>query len=335
MEKQKNKDLPPKTAGRIMNKRVPMVFKSQTIGDIQSFLFKKINQFATINYFYVVDENKKLIGVFSVKEIFRRLENVKVGELNIMEGKIIKARVHTDQERVAFLALKNNIKAVPVVDKDDKFLGVVTSDTILDVLHNEQVEDILLAGGLRKDSKPIKELLTAPVSVLVKSRLPWLLLGLLGGVAAARIIGFFETTLENNILLALFIPVIVYISDAVATQTETLIIRGIAIEPELDIKKYFFREIKIGGLLGLTLAFLLGIFSFIWWQSLSLGVILSLAMFFGIFLSVNIAVIIPLFLRKMKKDPALGSGPFATIITDLLSITIYFLIANLLFSILG
>jgi len=156
----------------------------------------------------------------------------------------------------------------------------------------------------------------------------------LGGVLAAQIIGFFENILESQILLALFIPVIVYMSDAVATQTETLIIRGIAIDPELNLKKYFLREIKIGSLLALILGGILAIISFAWWQDSSLAIILGLSLFLGISLSVIVAMSIPLILQKFKKDPAFGSGPFSTIITDILSIIIYFLIANLLFKIL-
>jgi len=160
------------------------------------------------------------------------------------------------------------------------------------------------------------------------------LLGLLGGVFAAQIIGFFENTLRSQVLLALFIPVIVYISDAVATQTETLVIRGIALDAKLSLKKYFFREIKIGIFLALILgAILAGIVTF-WWQKMSLGIILGLAIFFSISLSVIVAMLIPLILQRFKKYPAFGSGPLATIITDILSIAVYFLIANFLLKIL-
>jgi len=333
MKKLENfKRFPPRTAGSLMTIQVPLVSKEKTIGEVQNLLFAKMKDFETINYIYAIDEKRKLIGAFSIKEIFRKSKNLKVAD--IMEKTVIKCRASTDQERVAILALKNNLKAIPVVNKEDKFLGVVTSDTILSVLHQENVEDILLAGGISKLDNSIRALTTAKVGILVKVRLPWLLLGLLGGVFAAQIIGFFENTLKSQILLVLFIPVIVYLSDAVATQTETLIIRGIAIDSKLALKKYFLREIKIGGLLGLILGGTLAIISFFWWQVSSLAIILGLSLFFGISLSVVVAMLIPLILQRFKKDPAFGSGPFATIITDILSITIYFLIANLLLKIL-
>jgi len=333
MEKlEKNKRFSPKTAGSLMTVQVPLVSKERTIEEVQNLLFRKMKGFETVNYIYVIDEKRKLIGVFSIKEVFRKPKNLKVSD--IMKEQIIKCRASTDQEKVAILALKNNLKAVPVVDKENKFLGVIASDTILSVLHQENVEDILLAGGISKLDDSFRGLITADAGTLVKIRLPWLLLGLLGGVFAAQIIAFFEETLKSQILLALFIPIIVYMSGAVATQTQTLIIRGIAINSELNLRKYFLREIKIGSLLALILGGILAITSFLWWQESSLAIILGLSLFFGISISVVVATLIPLILQKFKKDPALGSGPFATIITDILSITAYFLIANLLFKIL-
>ena len=314
-----------------MTTQIPLTSKEKTIGEVQDLLFKKMKKLETINYIYVIDENRKLIGVFSVKEVFRKPKETKVAD--IMEKKLIKCRISTDQERVAILALKNNLKAIPVVDKEETLLGVVTSDTILNVLHEEHVEDILLAGGINPVDKTIREITTASTGILVRARLPWLLLGLLGGFLAAKVIGFFENTLRNQILLALFIPVIVYISDAVATQTETLIIRGIALYPKISLKKYFLREIKIGSLLALILGGILATTVAFWWQEISLGIILGLAMFLTVSLSVVVAMLIPIILQKLKKDPAIGSGPLATIITDVLSITIYFLIANFLLNI--
>jgi len=220
-----------------------------------------------------------------------------------------------------------------VVDKEEKFLGVVLSNVILEILHQEHIEDILFAGGIEPVDGTIREIIMAPVNTLVRARLPWLLFGLLGGVLAAQIIGFFESTLENQILLALFIPIIVYISDAVATQTETLIIRRIALNSETSLKNYFLREIKIGIILALILGGILAATAVIFWQEISLGIVLGLAMFFSVSLSVVVAMLIPVFLHNFKKDPAIGSGPLATIITDVLTITVYFLIANLLLKI--
>ena len=129
---------PPESAGRRMIDNVPTAFPEETIFDIKKRLFKEIGGLETINYVYVIGKTRKLVGVFSIKEIFRRPENTKIKE--IMKTKIITARPYTDQERVAILALRNNLKSIPVVDKEGEFLGVVPSDIILDILHFEQLK---------------------------------------------------------------------------------------------------------------------------------------------------------------------------------------------------
>jgi len=324
---------PRDSAGRLMVLNIPIVGPDYTIRDVLNLLFKEMKALETINYVYVVNENKKLLGVFSIKEVFRQNQEKKVEE--IMKKQVIKVNSHADQERVAILALRNNLKAIPVVDREERLLGIVTSDTILNILHSEHVEDILKAGGSSLVDKKIKELATAPAITLVKARFFWLLIGLLGGVLAAQIIGFFEETLKSQILLALFLPVIVYITDAVATQTETLIIRGIAIDAKFSLSKYFLREIKVGSLLGLILGVISAVIAALWWKEPLFGIILMITLFFSIFLSVIVAMSIPLILQKLKQDPALGSGPFATILTDILSITVYFIIATFLLNFFG
>ncbi len=334
MEKLDKNKYPKQSAGRLMIDRVPLIFKNQTIKEVQEFLFQKAQDFETINYLYVVDNQKKLIGVVSIKDIFRYPQKTKIAD--IMRTKIIKARAFTDQEVVAILALKNNIKAIPIVDKNNCFLGVVDSDIILNVLHKENIEDFLLSKGITKVKDvemSFKELIEAPTKILIKSRLPWLLFGLFGGIIAAQIIGFFESILESQVILAFFIPIVVYISDAVATQSTAMLIRGIALNPGLIFKRYFIREIKVGIFLGLILGSILAIVGAIFWNNFQLGIILFLTILFSILASTIFAMLIPFFLWKMKKDPVFGSDPIATILSDLLSITIYFLIANLIFGI--
>ena len=329
----KNK-YPKQCAGRLMTSRVPLIFKNQSIKEVQELLFQKIQDFETINYVYVIDGQGKLIGVVSIKDIFRYPEKTRIAD--VMRTKIIKARAFTDQEIVAILALKNNLKAIPIVDKNNRFLGVMDSDIILDVLHKENIEDILLSGGITKVGGielSFKELITAPTKILVKSRLPWLLFGLFGGVIAAQIIGFFEFTLKSQVILAFFIPIVVYVYDAVATQSATILIRGIAFDPNLIFKRYFFREIKIGVALGLISGSLLAIAGAFFWNNFQLGIILFLTIFFAILISTIFAMLIPFSLWKLKKDPIFGSNPLVTILSDLLSVTVYFLIANLIFGI--
>jgi magnesium transporter len=321
---------PPESAGRRMIENVPIVQPEETILNIKKRLFKEIGNLETINYVYVVEKSGKLVGVFSIKEIFRRPENTKIKE--IMKTKLITARPYTDQERVAIFALKNNLKSIPVVDKDEKFLGVVPSDIILDILHFEHVEDILKLGGISKivDTLP-DSLIKTPIRTLTEARLPWLILGLFGGILAAQIISFFESSLKTHFILAAFIPLIVYMADAVGTQTQTLTVRNLAFESQISFKKYLLKEIKISLLIGLVLGVLLSLISIFWHnQPPYIGLILGISLFLTVVSAIFIGFLIPYALQKFKKDPAIGSGPFATIITDVASLAIYFSVGSIL-----
>jgi len=324
---------PPETAGKIMIENVPLVSPEETILDAKRKLFKEIEKFETINYVYVVEKNRKLLGVLSIKEIFRKPEKTKMKD--IMKRNLIVARPYTDQERVAILALRNNLKAIPVVDKEGKFLGVVPSDIILDVLHLEHVEDILKLGGIPKTDALPENLIKTPSGVLAKIRLPWLILGLLGGILAAQIVSSFENSLKTNFILAAFIPLIVYIADAVGTQTETLTIRNLAFDTKISFKKYLLKEINTGILIAVVLGGLFSLISVFWQQQpFYIGLILGISLFLTVISAILIGFLIPYLLQKFKKDPAIGSGPFATIITDICSLAIYFSVASLLLKLL-
>ena len=323
------KKFPIESAGGRMIENVPLAFPEERISDVKKMLFEKMKELETINYIYVIDKERKLVGVFSIKEVFRKPEGTKVRE--IMKTEIVKAHPYTDQERVVILALTHNLKSIPVVNKDNKFLGVVPSDIILDILHSEHVEDILRFTGIRS----IKEYTAAkyfkiPIKASIGARLPWLIIGLLGGVLAAQIIGFFEKALEVKIILAAFIPLIVYMADAIGTQTETIFVRGIAIDPKMSTKKFLFRELEIGLVIALICGFLISIYSLIRFQSPYLGIVLGLSLFSATFFAILIGTFIPYLINKLKKDPALGTGPLTTVLQDVASVTTYFIIASLL-----
>lgn len=321
-----NKKYPNESAGREMIKAVPIIYSEQRILDVKNMLFDKMKELETINYIYVIDKQEKLIGVFSVKEIFRRPEQTKIRE--IMKQDIIKVRPYTDQEKIAISALKNNLKSIPVVDKNNKFLGVIPSDIILDILHSENIEDFLKMVGI---NSPLRKILDGSSLYLFKVRIPWLVLGLLGGILGAIVITFFEAPLKENFILASFIPLILYMSGAVGNQTEILLIRNMALDTKISIYKYFFREIKTSFLISLILTFLLFSISMIFFSApYNIAVILSSSLFISIFVAVTVGVFMPYVLNKFGKDPAIGSGPFSTISRDILSLVIYFLIATFL-----
>ncbi len=320
------KNYPKESAGKEMTASVPLCSSSDTVSKIKKEILAKSSNLETINYIYVLDE-KQLVGVFSLKEIFKRKENEKVE--SFMDRETVKINPYTDREKAVFLAIKHNLKAIPVTDKNNYFLGVIPSDVILEILHKEHIEDLFLSAGIQKKDDFSLKIIKSPVKVLAKIRMPWLIVGLLGGVLAAQIAGFFEEPLKNHFILAAFIPLIVYMADAVGAQTQTLYIRSLAID-SFSQKKYFLKEIKVGIIVASVLSFLIFFISLAISGSTLIGFILATSLFLTILAAIIISLIIVWTLSRKNKDPALGSGPFGTIIADIASLTIYFTVATFL-----
>lgn len=319
------------SAGRILTKAVPCVAEDATAAQVERLLRDQSEDFETINYLYVVSKEQILKGVLSVRELFRLPNQAKIGDF--MQKKIISVRPHTDQERVAQVALKHNLKAVPVVTKEGEFLGVVSSDTILSVLNQEHTEDVLRFAGVRhKHTKtaPGELLLSGSPFMHVRLRLPWLVLGLVGGVAAAVVVGWFESTLAEQLILAAFIPAIVYMADAVGSQTQMLFIRALSVDETLSVGKYLKRELIVNFLLGLVLSVLAFCLSFVWLQSILVSSILGISIFLTVWFTVIVAIALPWFFSRAGQDPAVASGPLATVVRDIVSLCIYLLVATTL-----
>jgi magnesium transporter len=316
------------TAGKLMFREMPTTTPDSTLRDVEKMLLKRTHRFETIGYIYVLNKKQELVGVLSLKDIFRKEKDTLVRE--IMEKKVVSVRSNTDQERVALLALRNNLKAVPVVDKESHILGVVPYHVILGVLHREGIEDTLRAAGIHKFKDPAVEIITAPVKTHVKKRLPWLMLGLLGGIIAALIVNSFESMLDKYILLAAFIPAVVYMADAVGAQAQTIFIRSMALDKKLNIGKYAFREVKVNLLLGIILGTLFYIVFAIFWSSSFFGLIIGASIFATVIVSMGISILLPFIFQKLNSDPAISSGPFATAVRDLTSLLVYFGIAHLM-----
>ncbi len=314
----------PSFAENKVTKKVPICNSNQKVSEVKNYLLNTIPKLDTINYIYVLSKSNKLKGVLSIYELFSCPDESYIREHMIIS--IIKAHSDTDKEKIARLALQNNIKSIPVVDKDNTFLGVVASDEILYILEDEANEDFIRMAGIISNNIVDQDKL--PVLKSVFSRIPWIILGLFGGLFAAKIIGGFQSILEKEFMLAAFIPLVAYIANAVGTQTQTLYIRKIAISQRINIIKYGLKQLLISTLIAIICWFMIGAISLVVWNSRSLGIIVGFAVFCAIIVATLFAIGIPYTLINLKKDPALGSGPFTTIIQDILSIVIYFLIAS-------
>lgn len=306
-----------------MVRDVPTVSEGATVGDIETLLLKEAKNFVSIEYVYVLGRDNLLKGVLSIKELFSSPKDMPVASR--MTTDVVAAHMHTDQEHVALLAIEHGLTNVPVVDSERRFLGVVPHDTIVKVLDSEAIEDLLRMGGITHgaESDPLK----MPVLQSLERRLPWLIIGMCGGLLAAFVVSSFEETLEAEIALAAFIPVVVYISDAIGTQVETIFIRRLTLGSHATLMRYFFREFFITGVIGLMIGALSGIGVGLWWQSFPLGLTVGASVMLGAVAAAAVAVLLPWTFAKLKFDPAVASGPLATVICDVSSLTIYFLVA--------
>ncbi|MEM5829603.1 MAG: magnesium transporter [Candidatus Aenigmatarchaeota archaeon] len=316
------------TAGRQMITEVPVVRVDETVNNVRKMILNKIKQFATIDYIYVVDEENVLKGVLSIKELYGVKKNKLIKE--VMKKDVIYVHPFTNQERVVYLALSHGIKMIPVVDKERHFLGVIPYDTILQIFNQEVREDIFRFGGIfHRVGQEFNTLKDSPKK-MARRRIPWLLIGILGGVVAAMIVSFFEVMLSKYLVLAAFIPVLVYVSDAAGTQSETLIVRGFALDPKLSIKKWVKREFLVALYLAVICGSLLAIFEILGWQKdLSIAWVVGFSMFLGIIMGTSISTFLPIILKKAGVDPAFAAGPFATLLSDIATLAIYFTVANL------
>lgn len=308
--------------------RFDLVFnKSQSVENTLSGIQKLKGSWPNSESIYVVDDSNKLVGVVDFKNLLSAKADSKLSE--IMNRKFESVTSHSHQNTAINIAVKKGVESIPVVDNELHFLGILDAGAIFKIMHEEHIDKLMNFSGILT-SGDYTDMLRTKVSKLIKERLPWLLFGLLGGIFATIIVEKYELVLKEVVALAFFIPVIVYINDAVGTQTQTIFVRLSALET-VPFKKYFLQELKIALVVGASLSALIFVFILFWFRDPAIGAVVGLSMLCGIISSVFIGTFFPWLLQKMGKDPAIGSGPFTTIIQDLLSILIYFSIASFLF----
>ncbi len=320
---------PKNTAGHRMVKDIPIARTDQSLSEVRAMIEHHAAKFNTINYVYVTDDQKKLIGVLSLRNLFLHPGNALAGNV-CKNTSLVTIKPDAHQERAAYLALKNNIKAIPVVDEKHRLLGEVGNDAIMSILYTEMHEDVLRMAGIGHAGGLQSNVLELPLLTSIRHRLPWLLIGLAGGLLAAKIIGLFEATLEANLMLAAFIPLIVYMSSAVGTQMEAYIIRDVALDHVVSFGRYLFRHFLIVAAMSVLLAVLLSLISIFLYGQPRIGLVLGVSLFISVLSSVVTGLIIPYLFSKLRMDPADASGPIATIAQDTISILIYFGVANAL-----
>jgi magnesium transporter len=235
-----------------------------------------------------------------------------------------------DQEIAAAAAVRRRESTLAVVDAQGNFCGVIPPDRLLSVLLWEHEEDLARLGGFMHDVASARSATTEPVLRRFWHRLPWLLVGLAGAFVAADIVGLFEARLKEMVILAFFVPGVVYLADAVGTQTEALVIRGLSVG--VPVGGVVWRELLTGLFVGLALAGAFFPVAMWRWGRADLALAVGLALLAACSIATLVAMALPWILHKSGRDPAFGSGPLATVVQDLLSILLYFAIVTTLVS---
>ena len=320
---------PEDSAGALMNTEVFTLNEGITAGEAIKTLQDQ-EEAEMVFYLYITDNDDRLVGVISLRALTTTPSTTTLKDMMIKN--VHSVRPETDQEEVARVVAQYNYLAVPVIDPDSHLLGIVTVDDVVDVIREEATEDFLQMAGAGKD----REILLKSSWENAKTRLPWLFASWVGGVIAAYLIGVFENMLENIIALAAFIPVILGMGGNIATQSSTIIVRGMAtgrvnIGGEI---KLIIKEMQVGLLLGILYGILLGVFAKITFPNAHnyLGVVVGLSICVSMIVAATVGTIIPLILRKLDIDPAVATGPFVTTSIDILGVLFYFLIAGLFLS---
>ena len=238
------------------------------------------------------------------------------------------ATTSTDQEEVAKKVAQYNYLALPVVNRQNKFLGIVTIDDVVDIIREEASEDFLQMAGVGKDREI---LLKSPIEN-AQSRAPWILASLIGGICAAGIISYFNSLLEQIIVLAAFIPVIIGVGGNVGTQSSTIVVRGLA-TGRVDAANTFpliLKELLVGSILGVAYGFVVGFAAeYITGIDMSnLGLVIGLSIFCSMTIATAVGASVPIVLKKLGFDPAISTGPFVTTAIDIIGVALYFVIAS-------
>lgn len=313
----------PETAGRIMTNRYVWIPSHYNVRDTVD----KLKDFAeiaeSINYLYVVDEQKRLIGVVS----YRDLILAEIGDqiTDIMYERVIAVPVDMDQEEVARQIERYNFLAIPVVEEGGVLVGIVTVDDIIDVVIREASEDIakLSASGKSID-------FDTKAHIAAYRRLPWLILLLLIGIISGTIISRFEETLDKVVALAFFMPMIAGMTGNTGTQSLAVVVRGLTTKEVTSgvVRRLVWRELMVGLMIGGICGVLISIIAYIWQGSPILGLVVGGSLVMTLIIGTLAGTVIPLLLYKLKVDPAVASGPLITTLNDILSLLIYFGIAT-------
>lgn len=300
------------TAGGIMSDRFITLWMGETVESCQRML-RSDGRFMNedISYLYVVDNDKKLMGIVSFRDLVFSPSEKKVSD--VMRESVTSLKLTDDQEVISRQFAHYHFLGLPVLDDQSRVVGVVKASDVLEIAREEATEDMQLMVGLSGEERAL-----TPWRKSLPKRLPWLLVNLLTAFAAAAVVGFFETTIAKWTVLAVFLPVVAGQGGNAGMQTLTVIIRDMAlgeINPG-DGRRALIKELLLGAANGVVIGIAVGLVGFLWKGSIALGVVACCAMFLSQLMAGLAGVMVPFALKFFKVDPAMASSIFVTTITD-------------------
>ena len=314
------------TAGGIMAKELVKVNENWTVATCLKEISKQAEEVDEIYYIYVVDDAEKLKGVLSLKKLIITNTNTKISNIYNADIKMVSTSVR--QEEIAEIMDKYDLVAIPVVDEIGRLKGRITFDDVIDFIREEAVKDYQMVSGLTGDVEPSDKVFT-----LMRARLPWLLIGLFGGILGSIVLGTHETQLKHATELAFFIPLIAATAGNVGVQSSAIVVQSIAsgVKEFETTGKRLLKEFMVAMATASIFAVLIFAYNFFSSGNLNLTLTVSIALFIVIIFASLFGTIIPLLLNRLKIDPALATGPFITTTNDILGLSIYLLIARMFF----
>lgn len=313
------------SVGRVMHQDFIAVQQGWTVGQATRFLQNKKSLPDDFQYVIVVDNLQRPISEISVSKILINNKNTIISDIIPRDFELKNINVNSDQEDAARIFSKYSLSYAPVVNDEGVLVGAISASDVIDIMNEEAQEDLLLLGGVNDINLYSSSFLTA------KSRIPWLLTSLITTSFAVIIIALFSSQIEKAVVLAVLLPIVASLSGNAGTQALTVLIRSISTN-EIDnigAMRILFKEVWVGSFNGLFLAIISSIFCYFWQGNLMLSTILAFTIFFTIVVAGFFGAAIPIFLNKMKFDPAISSGVFLIAITDTTSFLIFLGLASI------
>jgi len=317
------------TAGGIMQSELVSVKKQATINDAFQAVGDAKNEMENIHNIFVVDEQGKLVGTVPLQRLITTKRFTPI--LDVIDEDIPSVPAQMDQEEVARLFKKYDLVSIGVVDHEQHLLGRITIDDVVDAIQEETSEDMYRIAGLGQDDTIFNK-----TAESVRKRLPWLYLNLLTALTSVLVIGFFEDTIKLMVALVFFMPVIAGLGGNAGGQTLALIIRGIALGEITfeNARRVLYRQIAVGITNGIAVGLVIAGIAFFWKGIPVLGLVIGLAMIISVFMGTMVGVLIPLALKRLNLDPALGSNILLTAFTDAFGFFSYLTLATLFLKLL-